>query len=172
MWCRVLSRKCLQEWVKSSRPINLLQPGFDRGLVSVHITEASIPGAAQPTEAFMNNWCCSDWMETLLCLYFYMKAITVFIDIYAARRSETTKCTCYSFGGSLFALDANCILSVFAKSPTRHQWTGLGSCHHSLHLSRMKRPYHKPKPSLIRLWIVTRLCCSLLCCSPQLYAAF
>lgn len=103
VWRRVLSRKCLQKWVKSSRPINLLQPGLDRGLVSVHITEASIPGAAWPTGAFMNNWCCSDWMETLLCFYFYMEAITAFIDIYAVERSETTKCVCYSFRGSLFA---------------------------------------------------------------------
>ena len=104
VWCRVLSRKCLHQRVESNQPINLLQPGLDQGLVSVHITEASIPGAAHTTGAFMNNWCWSDRMETPLFLYFYMKAITVLIDIYAAGRSETTKCICYSFRGSLFAL--------------------------------------------------------------------
>lgn len=36
------SRTSLQLWVKPSRPITLLQPGPGRGLVSVHITEASI----------------------------------------------------------------------------------------------------------------------------------
>lgn len=77
VWCIVVPRKCVLQWVKSSRPINLLQPGLGQGLVSVHITEASIPGAARPTGALLNNWCCPDWMETLLCLYFYTKAITV-----------------------------------------------------------------------------------------------
>ena len=98
MWCKVLSRNCLHQ------SINLLQRGLDQGLVSVHITEASIPGAAHPAGAFMNNWCCSDRLETPLFLYFYMKAITVLIDIYAAGRSETIKCICCSFRGSLFAL--------------------------------------------------------------------
>ena len=98
VWCKVLSRNCLHQ------SINLLQRGLDQGLVSVHITEASIPGAAHPAGAFMNNWCCSDRLETPLFLYFYMKAITVLIDIYAAGRSETIKCICCSFRGSLFAL--------------------------------------------------------------------
>lgn len=73
VWCRVLWRKCLEQWMKSSLPINLLQPRLDQGLISVHIIEASIPGVG----AFMNNWCSFEWMEKLLSLYmFYVKAIT------------------------------------------------------------------------------------------------
>lgn len=68
--------------VKSSRPINLLHPGLIQGLVSVHITETSIPGAEHPTGAFMNNWCCPEWVETTLCLCFHLKAMRVFINVY------------------------------------------------------------------------------------------
>lgn len=48
----------------------LVQPGLDRGLVLIHITEASIPWAAWTTGATMNNWCKSDWMETTLMRFF------------------------------------------------------------------------------------------------------
>jgi len=88
VWCRVLSRKFLLYWIKSCRPIKMLQQGLDQGLISVHSTKASIPGAAQPTGVFMNNWFGIKWMETLLIMRFYPKAKTAFIDMYSVTRKE------------------------------------------------------------------------------------
>lgn len=73
---------------------------------------------SQPTGAVMNNWCCSDWMEALLCLYFYMKAITVFFYGHLCSQ-ETTKCTCYSFRGSLFALRRGCTNTLRPESSVK-----------------------------------------------------
>lgn len=100
--CKVLFRK----WVKSSRPINLLHPELDQGLVSVHITETSIPGAEQPRGAFMNNWCCSEWVETFCFACGYYEFSLTFKNSGQVKLQNTC----------VTVLDAVCLHSVDAHS--------------------------------------------------------